>query len=98
MHFTAMLKSPLTAKSTISLFRLLLKSNGSFEVVADSDLLWVFIYTEQVFIGNGQCLNADLYGYSHIKTHHLPGFDSSVPFGKSETQFNWTILQCLYMA
>ncbi len=56
MHFTAMLKSLLTAKSTTSLFRLLLKSNGSFEVGADSDLLWVFIYTEQVFIGKGKCL------------------------------------------
>lgn len=98
MHFTAMLKSLLTAKGTTSLFRLLLKSNGSFEVVADSDLLWVFIYTEQVFIGKGQCLNADLYGYSHIKTQDLPGFDNSVPFGKSESRFNWTILRCLYMA
>lgn len=93
-----MLKSILTAKSTTSLCRLLLKSNGSFEVVADSDLLWVFIYIEQVFIGSSQWLNADLYGYSHIKTQDLPGFDNPVPFGKSEIQFNWTILQCLYMA
>lgn len=93
-----MLKSLLTAKSTSILCRLLFKSNGSFEAVADSDLLWVFIYTEQVFIGTGQRLNADLYGYSHIKTQDLPGFDNSVPFGKSKIQFEWTILQCLFMA
>lgn len=93
-----MLKTPLTAKSTTSLFRHLLKSNGSFEAAADTDLLRVFIYTVQVFIGAGQWLNGDLYGYSRIKTQDLPGFDKSVPFGKREIHFNWTILQCLYVA
>lgn len=72
MQFTSTLKSLLTAKSATLLFRLLLKSNGSFEVVADSDLPWVFIYTEQVFTGTGKQLNADLYGYSYIKTQDLP--------------------------
>lgn len=81
MYFTVSLKSLLTALSPSSLCRLLLKRNGSLEVVSDSDLLWVFIYTEQVFIGAGQRLNSDLYGRSHIKTQHLPGFDNSIPFG-----------------
>lgn len=76
MQFTFTLKSLLKAKSATFLFRLLLKSNGSFEVVTDSDLLCVFIYTEQVFTGTGQRLNADLYGYSRIKSQDLPGFDS----------------------
>lgn len=98
MYFTALPKTLLTAKSSTSPCKLLLKSNGSFEVVADRDLLWAFIYTEQVFVGTGQWLNADLYGYSHIKTKDLPGFDNLVPFGRSKFQFNWTIQQCLYVA
>lgn len=48
LRFTATLKSLLSTKSTTSLFRLLLKRNGSFEVVAGNGLLWVFT----VFIQN----------------------------------------------
>lgn len=89
MHFAAMLKSLLTAKSTTSPHRLLLKSNGSFEVVADSDLLWAFIYIVQVFIGTSRRLNVDLYGCSHIKTPNVfLALTTLVPFGKSEIQFN----------
>lgn len=72
MHFTAVFKSRLTAKSTTSLFRLLLKSNWPFEVVADSDLMWGFIQTERVFNSTGQRLTADVYGYSCIKTPRSP--------------------------
>lgn len=88
MYFTGLLKSLLTANNKTSLCKVVFKSNGSFEVGADSDLVWVFIYTKQVFIGPGQWLNADLYGYGHIKTQDLPGFDNLLPFGKSEIQFS----------
>lgn len=71
MYFTAGLKSLLTAKSKTSLFRLLLKGNGSFEAVADTDLLWLFIYTGQVFIGSGRRLNADLWMEPHKKPRSL---------------------------
>lgn len=68
MHFTAVFKSRLTAESTTSHFRLLLRSKGPFEVVADSDLMWGFIQTQRVFNSTGQRLTADVYGYSCIKT------------------------------
>lgn len=75
---------------------ILLKHNGSSEVAADSDLLEVFIYTEQVFIGTGQQLNVDPYGYSHIKPK--VSLTMTVPFHLRSEIFSWTVFQCLHMA
>lgn len=49
MHNVLQYKNLPSAKSTTSLFRLLFKSSGLCDVVADGDLLQGFIYTEQVF-------------------------------------------------
>lgn len=55
MHFTFILKSLM---HNFSLQTFILES---FEVIADSDLLLVFIYTELFFICTGQWLNADFF-------------------------------------
>lgn len=52
MYCTALLDNPLKVKAPLFSSYVLFGGGGSFEVVADSDLLWVFIYTVQVFIGS----------------------------------------------